>query len=266
MSAQGRLAAAFARAREQRRAALVAYVCGGDPTLEATERLVPELARDGADVIELGLPFSDPVADGPAIQAASQRALAAGASTTRVLELVGRVRDAGLETPIVLMGYLNPLLAMGIERFADRAQRAGLDAVIVPDLPLEEAGPVSGALAERGLNLVLLAAPTTPPARLGRIARQTRGFLYFVSATGVTGGEAALPAELPEQLDRARGFSPVPVACGFGISTPEQARAVARHADAVIVGSALVRELERARGEPGPVGERVRQLAGALGR
>ena len=173
------------------------YQCAGDLSLGATERLVPAIASAGAGVIELGVPFSDPIADGPAILAASQRALAAGTSLPKLLDLVARLRASGLSTPLVPMGYANPLVAMGWERFAQRAARAGVDGAIVPDLPLEEAEPVSAVLGAAGLDFVLLAAPTTPPERLARIAERTRGFLHFVSVTGVTGARAQLPEELP---------------------------------------------------------------------
>ena len=261
---QDRIAAAFAEARVQRRKALIAYVCAGDPSLQATERLVPEMAAAGADIIELGVPFSDPIADGPVIQAASQRALAQGTTLAAILELVARLRGRGLQAPLVLMGYLNPFLAMGLDAFAKRASDAQVDGLIVPDAPLEEAGSLSQLLAQRGIDLVLMAAPTTGPERLERLGAMTRGFLYFVSVTGVTGARAFLPPDLPAQLSRARAASRAPVAVGFGVSTPEQARSLGAHADAVVVGSALVRALEQSRGEPGPVAQRVRELRAAL--
>jgi tryptophan synthase alpha chain len=261
---EGRIAKAFARAKEERRRALVAYLCAGDPSLAATERLVPAIEKAGADVIELGIPFSDPIADGPVIQAASQRALAAGVSLSKVLEMVARMRQGGVSAPLVLMGYANPIVAMGWERFAEMASRADVDGAIVPDLPLEEAEPAAALLEKSGMDLVLLAAPTTPPERLARIAERTRGFLYFVSVTGVTGARADLPTELPSQLAKARELSRAPVAVGFGVSTPEQARLLAPHADGVVVGSAIVRAIERAGGEPGPVVELVRSLREAL--
>ncbi len=261
---EGRIAKAFARAKAERRRALIAYLCAGNPSLEATERLVPAIEKAGADVIELGIPFSDPIADGPVIQAASQRALASGTSLSKVLDSVARLRQAGVAAPLVLMGYANPIVAIGWEQFAERASRAGVDGAIVPDLPLEEAEPISAMFEKAGMDLVLLAAPTTPPERLARIAERTRGFLYFVSVTGVTGARAELPAELPSMLARAREVSRAPVAVGFGVSTPEQARLLAPHADGVVVGSAIVRAIERAGGEPGPVAELVRALRGAV--
>ena len=259
-----RIEAAFARAKGEKRSALVAYLCAGDPSLAATERLVPAIVSAGADIIELGVPFSDPIADGPVIQAASQRALASGTSLPKLLDLVARLRASGLSAPLVLMGYANPMVAMGWEQFAQRAARAGVDGAIVPDLPLEEAEPVSALFDAAGLDLVLLAAPTTPPERLARIAERPRGFLYFVSVTGVTGGGAELPEELPAMLARARQVSRVPVAVGFGVSRPEQARLLAPHADGVVVGTAIVREIERAGGAAEPVAAPVRSLRQAL--
>jgi tryptophan synthase alpha chain len=259
-----RLEACFAAARSSGQKLLVTYVCAGDPDLAATERLVPALADAGADVIELGVPFSDPLADGPTIQAASQRALASGTTLAAVIALVERLRHSGCLTPLVLFGYLNPILSMGPEAFVARAASAGVDGFLVPDLPLEESLTL-GRLAEAsGLSLALLAAPTTPEERLRAIGARTRGFLYFVSVTGVTGARSELPPDLPEKLAAVRRATPVPVAVGFGISTPEQARVLAAHADAVVVGSALVDALHR--GGPGPGLALVRALAGALRR
>ena len=259
-----RLQRHFEAARQAGRRSLIVYLCGGDPDLASTERLVPALATAGADVIEIGVPFSDPLADGPTIQAASQRALAAGTTLAGLLDLVARLRRGGCEVPLVLMGYLNPIVRMGVGAFVDRAVAAGVDGCIVPDLPLEEAALLGGPAEARGLSLVLLAAPTTPPERLRAIGERTRGFLYYVSVTGVTGARAALPPELPAELDRVRAASRAPVAVGFGISEPAQARALAAHADAVVVGSALVAEIARSGGAPdGPVAL-VRALATAV--
>lgn len=254
----------FETARAAGRPSLIVYLCAGDPDLAATERLVPALAAAGADIIELGVPFSDPLADGPTIQAAAERALRSGTTLAGILAMVGRLRAHGCEVPLVLMGYMNPIVRMGVDAFVARSAEVGVDGFIVPDLPLEEADPLGDAAAARGLALVLLAAPTTPPERLRRIGQKTRGFLYFVSITGVTGARAALPADLPTRLDAVRAASAAPVAIGFGISAPEQARALAEHADAVVVGSALVAEIARAGGaSDGPVAL-VRALAGAV--
>ena len=251
-------------ARSAGRKSLIVYLCAGDPDLQATERLVPALAAAGADVIELGVPFSDPLADGPTIQAAAERALRSGTTLSVILDLVGRLRDQGCDVPLVLMGYMNPIIRMGVESFVARSAEVGVDGFIVPDLPLEEAGLLGDAAASKNLSLVLLAAPTTPPERLRAIGRRTRGFLYFVSLTGVTGARAALPAELPARLDAVRAASTTSVAVGFGISSPDQARALAGHADAVVVGSALVAEIARSGGAlEGPVA-RVRSMAEAV--
>ena len=259
-----RIARAFEVARHERRKVLVTYLCGGDPSLESTARMVPALAEAGADIIEIGLPFSDPLADGPTIQAASQRALERGVTVAKILELVFTLRSNAVQVPIVLMGYFNPILAMGLERFCERAAAAGVDGLIVPDLPLEEHGPLGAAAAARGIDLVLLAAPTTPAGRLKDIAEASRGFLYLVSVAGVTGARASVPVDLPQRLDAARSASRLPVAVGFGISTPEQARELGAHADAVVVGSALVQRLHDALGDPGPALLLVRSLAAAL--
>ena len=259
-----RLERNLAAARARGRKSLVVYLCAGDPDLAATERLVPALAAAGADVIELGVPFSDPLADGPTIQAAAERALRSGTTLAGILELVERLRRGGCDVPLALMGYMNPIVRMGIEAFVSRSAEVGVDGVIVPDLPLDEAGPLGDAASASGLSLVLLAAPTTPPDRLRRIGEETRGFLYFVSVTGVTGARAALPADLPARLDAVRAASRAPVAVGFGISAPEQAAALAEHADAVVVGSAVVAEIFRSGGRTeGPVAL-VRSLAAAV--
>jgi tryptophan synthase alpha chain len=251
-------------ARRTGRKALVVYLCAGDPDLATTEQLVPALVEAGADVIELGVPFSDPLADGPTIQAASQRALLSGTSLSGVLELVGRLRASHCQVPLVLFGYVNPILRMGLEAFVHRAADAGADGILVPDLPLEEAGTLGDLAQARGLSLVLLAAPTTPPERLKAIGAATHGFLYFVSVTGVTGARAELPADLPAKLAAARAATKVPVAVGFGVSTAEQARALAAHADAVVVGSALVDALHRGGDNPKAALALVRSLAAAM--
>jgi len=254
----------FQQARAAKRKSLVVYLCAGDPDLTATERLVPALAEAGADVIELGVPFSDPLADGPTIQLAAERALRSGTTLAGILDLVARLRRQGCEVPLALMGYMNPIVRMGVDAFVSRSAEVGVDGFIVPDLPLEEASPLGDAAAGNDLSLVLLAAPTTPPERLRRIGERTRGFLYFVSITGVTGARAALPVDLPARLDTVRAASRAPVAVGFGISAPEQAAALAEHADAVVVGSALVAEIARSGGRAdGPVAL-VRSLADAV--
>jgi len=259
-----RLERHFQAARAANRKSLIVYLCAGDPDLAATGRLVPALAEAGADVIELGVPFSDPLADGPTIQLAAERALRSGTTLTGILDLVARLRRQGCAVPLVLMGYLNPIVRMGVEAFVARSAEVGVDGFIVPDLPLEESGALGDPAAAKGLSLVLLAAPTTPPDRLRTIGSRTRGFLYFVSITGVTGARTTLPPDLPARLDAVRAASKAPVAVGFGISVPEQARALAAHADGVVVGSALVAEIARSGGKTdGPVAL-VRSLADAV--
>jgi len=258
-----RITGAFERARSEGRAALIVYVCAGDPSLEATAALVPELARAGADIIELGVPFSDPMADGPVIQAASERALASGTTLRGILTMVEALRRAGTDVPLALMSYLNPIHALGdLPSIAS----AGVDALILPDLPYDEAAPWRTAIEACAMDLIPLAAPTTAPERLAAIGAVARGFLYFVSRTGVTGAQKGLPPELPSQLLAARAVSRAPVAVGFGVDSPAHASALARHADGVIVGSALI---ERLHSLPGPAGAAaaiafVRALADAL--
>ncbi|MBN2231675.1 MAG: tryptophan synthase subunit alpha [Deltaproteobacteria bacterium] len=263
-----RIAAAFAGAREAGRAAFIVYITAGDPSLATTAKLIPALAGAGADIIELGVPFSDPLADGPVIQAASQRALAGGTTLDGILGMVGRVRPQ-VDVPLVLMTYCNPLLRRGYADFAERAAGAGVDGVIVPDLPLEECGPLQRELDRGGIDLVQLIAPTTPAARQAELCRVSRGFAYYVTVAGITGTRDALPAGLADNLDRLRAVSPVPVAAGFGISTAEQAEVVGRHADGVIVGSALVRRIAAAADETEVVARAaafVRELRGTAGR
>lgn len=229
-----RLSDAFARARAEGRTALVCYAMGGDGDTAALLRAIDEA---GADVIELGLPFSDPIADGPLLQAAATRAIAARTTVRDLLAMAGKLR---LRAPVVAMGYMNPIETMGARAFGAALREAGLCGAIVPDLPLEEAEPVRAALEKEGLDLVPLVAPTTPPERAARIAKTARGFLYYVSVTGVTGARAALPEDLEKRLADLRAISAAPVAVGFGISRPEQAAALKGKADGVVVGTALV--------------------------
>lgn len=238
-----RLDSTFERLRSRGERALVAYLTAGDPSLADTRHLVLEAARRGADVVELGVPFSDPLADGPVIQRAGARALAAGTTLPRVLEMVAELRHE-VSVPLVLLGYYNPVLAFGLKPFARTAADAGVDGVIVADLPIEEAGPLEAEAGPAGLDVVQLVAPTTPPARVRAIARRSRGFVYVVSLTGVTGERRELPAELATQIRTLRLVTTKPVCVGFGISTPEQVEAVGRLADGVIVGSAIVRLVE----------------------
>jgi tryptophan synthase alpha chain len=238
-----RLNETFARLRARGERALVAYLMAGDPSLAETRRLVIEAEHRGADVIELGVPFSDPLADGPVIQRAGIRALAAGTSLARVLETVSTLR-AQVSVPLVLMTYYNPVLAFGLKSFARTAADAGADGVIVPDLPYEECEPLRAETEPAGLDLIQLVAPTSTPARVKTIARLSRGFVYVVSLTGITGARRELPKDLDVQIRTLRLVSTMPVCVGFGVSTPEQVAAVGKIADGVVVGSAIVRTIE----------------------
>ena len=233
-----RIEAAFASARDESRAALMPYLMGGFPEDETATAVASAYADSGADLIELGVPFSDPLADGPTIHAADTAALAAGATLESVLETCAAV---GERIPVALMVYANMVLAADPVEFAERAAEASASGVIVPDLPLEEQAPIREALEPRGLPLVPLLAPTTPEARRARICAQAQGFVYLVSTVGVTGEREELPAELSDLIAGVKGEAPVPVAVGFGIATPEQAATVGRHADGVIIGTRLVR-------------------------
>ena len=228
-----RLSDAFPRGRT----ALVCYGMAGDPSLSATEELLRAIDAEGADVIEIGLPFSDPIADGPTVQAAATRALRAGTTLPSIFEMVRGLR---LRAPLVAMGYMNPIERMGANAFAHALAQAGIAGAIIPDLPLEEAAPLRAELAAAGVDLVPLVAPTTGPERAAAIAREARGFLYYVSVTGVTGARSELPADLAARLRELRALSPVPLAVGFGISRAEQARALRGASDGIVVGSALV--------------------------
>jgi tryptophan synthase alpha chain len=239
-----RIEATFQALRARGERALVTFFMAGDPSLDVTERLVVEAAARGADVIELGVPFSDPIGDGPINQRAGVRALEAGTTFVRVLETVSRVR-AKVETPIVLMGYYNPVYAFGLEAFARTAVDAGVDGVIIVDLPPEEATELAGEADVAGLDVIHLIAPTSTAARLRLIARKSTGFIYLVSRLGVTGATHALPGELPEQLRTLRMVTTKPICVGFGISRPEQVAEVGALADGAVVGSAIVAMIER---------------------
>jgi len=240
-----RLAERFALLRARGEKALIPFVTAGDPDLATTEAIVPALALAGADAIELGVPFSDPMAEGPTIQRSSERALKSGASLRKVLQLVGVLRTK-IDIPIVLMGYANNLLAMGEEEFAAAAGDVGVDGLIAVDLPPEEGEGLHAALRARGVDPILLAAPTTRPERLEMLAKRTAGFLYFVSLTGTTGARQEISETLEREVRAVRAVSDVPVCVGFGVSTPEQAAHVASFADGVVVGSAIVDRIERA--------------------
>jgi tryptophan synthase alpha chain len=241
--------------------ALVAYVTCGDPDLATTRAIVLNAIEAGADVIELGVPFSDPVADGPVIQRASERALKQGTTLSQVLTLAAEVRQQAQSAGLVVFSYLNPILRMGIEKFCKVARHAGVDGVLVTDLPVEEAGEYLRAMRTHDLAPIFLAAPTSPDERLRRIAQASRGFVYAVSRTGVTGARQQLAADAEKLVRRLRRVTKLPVAVGFGISTAEQFAEVSEFADAVVIGSAIVETVERNRGrEAEAVGEFVAKV------
>jgi tryptophan synthase alpha chain len=255
-----RIAAAFAGT--EKRAALMPYVMGGFPTLQESVAIGEACVQAGADVIELGLPYSDPLADGPVIHAAGTQALAAGANVAGVLEVA---RALSASVPVVLMGYANMIFAPGAEAFAERLEQSGACGLIVPDLPQGESAEVLAACDRRGLALVPLVAPTTPPERLNAIGARARGFLYTVSVVGTTGERSSLSERFAEVVARAKSATAVPVALGFGISTPEQARQAAdAGADGVIVGTRLVRAAAEAEDPAGAVGALVGEMSAAL--
>ena len=235
-----RIANAFAAARAEGRAALMPYFTLGYPDADTSEAVIRAIAAAGADLIELGVPFSDPLADGPTIQRSTQVALEGGMTVARCLALTGRLRAAGVSQALLLMGYVNPIFAYGATRFVADTAAAGADGLIIPDLPPEEAGEIEAACAAHGLALVYLAAPASTGERLAALAARTTGFLYLVSVAGVTGARDGLPADLAAFVGRARAVARSPIAVGFGIATPAQARAVGQLADGVIVGSALI--------------------------
>jgi tryptophan synthase alpha chain len=235
-----RIADTFHRCREAGEAALVTYVMAGDPTLAGSRAMALACIEGGADILEIGIPFSDPIADGPTLQRAAERSLAAGTTLGDCIAVAAEVRKKKKEVPIALMGYVNPILSMGEGPFLARCAKAGVDAVILPDLPPEEAQGFCSLAREHGVATVFLLAPTSTPARRAAAAAATTGFLYFVSVTGVTGARTELPPDLTGNLDALRQSSPVPVVVGFGISEPRQAARLGRHADGVVVGSAIV--------------------------
>ena len=239
-----RLPDTFARIRDQHAPGLVTYVTAGDPDLARTAGILRALDRAGADVLEVGVPFSDPLADGPVIQRATERALAAGTTLSGVLDLLHSLRGE-IDAPVVIFSYANPILRLGAERFADRARAAGVDGVLILDLPIEEADEFRALLARRGIDTILLLSPTTTDDRLRRAAALGSGFLYAISRLGVTAARDTLAAGAQEMVRRIRSVSDLPVALGFGISKPDHVREVGQWADAAVVGSALVDVIAR---------------------
>ncbi len=240
----------FDRRKSEGKAVLIAYLTAGDPSAEATPGLIAALERGGADLIELGVPFSDPIADGPVIQRGSYRALKGGVTVHKVLEIAQKVRSSS-DIPLLLFTYVNPVLRYGLENLARDAKAAGIDGCLLTDVSVEEAEVYVNAMRAAALDTVFLAAPTSTSERLKLVAKFSSGFIYLVSRTGVTGERAELSKDLQPLIDATRAISNLPVAAGFGISTPEQAGAVARIADGVVVGSAIVRLIEQNAGEAG---------------
>jgi tryptophan synthase alpha chain len=241
-----RLDARFALLRRENRAALVTFTMAGDPDFDTSLNIVNGLPKAGADVIEIGMPFSDPMADGPAIQSAGLRALAGGMTLQKTLDLVARFRDTDADTPIILMGYYNPIYRFGAERFAAAARAAGADGTIIVDLPPEEDAELRPAATKAGLAMICLVAPTTDDARLKVVLKDASGFVYYVAVLGPTGTKSAAAADVAVAVARIRKHTKLPVAVGFGIKTPEQAAEIARGADAAVVGTALVQAIEKA--------------------
>lgn len=259
-----RIDARFAALKAEGRAGFVAYVMAGDPSREEALEILRGLPAAGADLIELGFPFSDPMAEGPPIQRAAQRGLKAGLTLKGTLALAKDFRAGDADTPLILMGYLNPIETLGYDAFAALAAESGIDGLIVVDCPPEEAGPLTDALDAHHIALIRLATPTTDDQRLKVVAERTSGFVYYVSVAGVTGVKEADAAAVAPAVARVRTASGLPVAVGFGIKTPERAAEIARVADAVVVGSALVEEVDRALAENRPAVPGVLDKAGSL--
>jgi tryptophan synthase alpha chain len=258
----------FAALKQEGRAALVTFTMAGDPDYDTSLAIAKSLPKAGADIIELGMPFTDPMADGPAIQAAGLRALKAGQRMSKTLTLVREFRKDDNETPIVLMGYYNPIYIYGSERFLTDAKAAGVDGLIVVDLPPEEDDELCLPALKAGLNFIRLATPTTDDKRLPTVLNHTSGFVYYVSITGITGSAAPDPAKVTAAVSRIKRYTKLPVAVGFGVRTADQARAIAKGADGVVVGSALVNAISQSldvNGKAGPgTAEAVSQLVASL--
>ncbi|GKS58390.1 tryptophan synthase alpha chain [Nitrospira sp.] len=261
-----RLASTFSALAAKGEKALITYIMAGDPCLADTERLVLSLDQAGADIIELGVPFSDPIADGPVIQQAADRALKSGTSMLKILAMVASLR-ARTQIPLVLMAYYNTIHAVGEAAFCQQAAAAGIDGVIVPDMPVEEAGPLKSAATPAGLDVIFLLAPTSTAARRTMVARESHGFVYYVSLTGITGAKLGDLGDVETNVARIKRVGRVPVSVGFGVATPEDAKRIARMADGVIVGSALVKRVAELPQDPGALDrilDFVRSLKSAL--
>jgi len=234
----------FKQLKKEKKKAFIAYITAGDPSLKATKDLVLELERRGTDIVELGVPFSDPLADGPTIQAASERALKKGVDLTSIFNLVKKIRVSS-QIPIVLMTYYNPVLSYGVKRFVDTAAAKGVDGVIIPDLPPEEAKELIAASRKKKFSTIFLLAPTSPAKRIKMISKYSGGFIYYVSLTGVTGARESLPKEVTARIKAVRRAVKKPVCVGFGISTALQVKQVLKAADGVIVGSAIIKTIQK---------------------
>jgi tryptophan synthase alpha chain len=245
----GRIRDKFESLRRKKEKTLIVYLTAGDPSLAVTKELILSLEKAGVDILEIGVPFSDPTADGPVIQAASQRALKAGTTLEGVLELVNEVRKVS-EIPIVLFGYFNPIFAYGAQKFSQAARRAGVDGVLVVDLPYEEAKELRVYTDAVGMDFISLIAPTTDGKRLHKIAAQASGFLYYISITGLTGTATPKIENIKTAVKKIRKITKLPIAVGFGISKPQQAREIARFADGIVIGSAVVRLIEENKNNP----------------
>jgi tryptophan synthase alpha chain len=258
----GRIQNAFNELKRQQRKGFIPFITAGDPNLATTEQVLIELSNAGATVIELGVPFSDPMADGPVIQRASERALKNSFGLDDLLEMVARARES-IDTPIILFSYFNPLLQFGVERLAKTAKEAGIDGVLVTDMTPEEAGEFEAELRANDLDMIFLVAPTSTDERLKLVAEHASGFVYAVSRAGVTGTRESVSAEAKKLVTRMRQFTSLPIAVGFGISNVEQVRDVQRYADAVVVGSAIVAEMERSTTAP-DLARRIGEFTRAL--
>jgi tryptophan synthase alpha chain len=255
----GRIDEAFSELKQQGKKGFIPFITAGDPDLTATADMLIELARVGATVIELGVPFSDPMADGPVIQRSSERALRHSFGLRDLLETVAKVRRT-IETPIILFSYFNPLLQFGLDKLAEEARAAGVDGILVTDLSPEEAGEFESQLRANDLDMIFLVAPTSTDERLKLVAEHARGFIYAVSRAGVTGVRTNVSVEAEKLVNRMRNFSSLPIAVGFGISNAEQVKDVHRYADAVVIGSAIVAEIERLQGATPNLGKFVKNL------
>ncbi|MBD3295968.1 MAG: tryptophan synthase subunit alpha [Candidatus Omnitrophica bacterium] len=258
-----RIDATFNRLKKERKKALITYIAAGDPDMETTVKLAVTLEEAGADIIELGIPFSDPLADGPTIQRASQRALESGCTVKKVIAMVKKLRKK-VRVPIVFMTYYNLILNHGVERFVKDAVGCGADGLIVPDLPIEESAPLEKAADRSGFNIIQLTAPTTSISRIRDISRRSKGFIYYVSVTGVTGARKDLPPKMRSAVRLISKTASLPVCAGFGVSTSSQARKVAGMADGVIVGSAIIRIIEKNLGAKRKMVREVGKFAGSL--